>query len=139
MFEPVSRSKQAGTFMLTEDERTFDKTLTPAIHGLAQWQTHDQTRTITLHDLLPNAMRHDRTRAFLRLLGRDGGTVGPTIQYLHTMPSTGRPCGIGCPRVVQLQASTTRNSRRETPGPTASMSSRRRGWHARMVESLARP
>jgi hypothetical protein len=28
-------------------------------------------------------MRHNGTQAFLRLLGRDGGTVGPAIQYLR--------------------------------------------------------
>jgi hypothetical protein len=84
MFEPGSRSKQTSTFMLPEDEAAFDEALTPAIHGLAKWQTHDhRTRTITLHDSLPEAMRRDGTQAFLRLLGRDGGTVGPIIQYLR--------------------------------------------------------
>ena len=75
--------------MLPEDEAAFDEALAPVIHGLAQWQTHDhRTRTITLHDSLPDAMRHDRTQAFLRLLGRDGGTVGPVIQYLHAIVVT---------------------------------------------------
>ena len=71
--------------MLPEDEAAFDQALSPAIAGLATWQTHDhRTRTITLHDSLPQAMRHSGTQAFLRLLGRDGGTVGPIVQYLHT-------------------------------------------------------
>jgi hypothetical protein len=89
MFEPGSRSKQTSTFMLPEDEAAFDTALAPAIRGLAQWQTHDhRTRTIALHDSLPEAMRHNRTQAFLRLLGRDGATVGPIIQYLNTIVKT---------------------------------------------------
>jgi hypothetical protein len=89
MFEPGSRSKQTSTFMLPDDEAVFDDALAPAIHGLAQWETHDhRTRTITLHDSLPDAMIHNPTQAFLRLLGRDGGTVGPLIQYLRTMVVT---------------------------------------------------
>ena len=89
MFEPGSRSKRASTFMLPEDEAAFDSALAPAIRGFAQWQTHDhRTRTITLHESLPEAMRHNRTQAFLRLLGRDGGTVGPIIQYLHSTVRT---------------------------------------------------
>ncbi len=65
--------------------RQFDKALAPTIEDLGQWETHDQrARTITPHDSLPAAMHHDRTQAFLRLRGRDGGTVGPLIQYLHT-------------------------------------------------------
>ncbi|MGC4864781.1 hypothetical protein ACLQ3B_05005 [Micromonospora sp. DT53] len=85
MFEPGSRSKQVSTFMLPADEAAFDEALAPAIADLGQWETHDQRAlTITLHDSLPTAMRHDRTQAFLRLLGHDGGTVGPLIQYLHT-------------------------------------------------------
>jgi hypothetical protein len=86
MFEPGSRSKQTSTFMLPEDEATFDQALSPAIAGLATWQIHDhRTRTITLHDSLPEAMRHTHNgvQAFLRLLGRDGGTAGPIIQYLR--------------------------------------------------------
>lgn len=71
--------------MLPEDETAFGEALAPAIAGLAQWETHDQrARTVTLHESLPAAMRHDGTQAFLRLLGRDGGTVGPIIQYLQT-------------------------------------------------------
>ncbi|MEU8004235.1 hypothetical protein AB0B66_24030 [Catellatospora sp. NPDC049111] len=85
MFEAGSRSKQISTFMLPEDEAAFDEALAPAIVGLGQWETHDQrARTITLHDSLPAAMRHDRTQTFLRLFGRDGGTVGPQIQYVYT-------------------------------------------------------
>ncbi|MEH0931384.1 hypothetical protein [Micromonospora sp. CPCC 205558] len=85
MFEPGSRSKQVSTFMLPEDEAVFDEALGHAIADLGQWETHDQrARSIMLHDSLPVAMRHDRTQAFLRLLGRDGGTVGPLIQYLRT-------------------------------------------------------
>ncbi|WP_426512974.1 hypothetical protein ACPPVO_21395 [Dactylosporangium sp. McL0621] len=85
MFEPGSRSKQISTFMLPEDEAVFGEALAPAIADLGQWQTHDQrARTITLHGSLPDAMRHDRTQAFLRLFGRDGDTEGPIIQYLHT-------------------------------------------------------
>jgi hypothetical protein len=33
-------------------------------------------------------MRHDRTQAFLRLLGRGGDTVGPVIQFLRTVVVT---------------------------------------------------
>jgi hypothetical protein len=85
MFETGSRSKQVSIFMLPKDETAFDEALAPANADFGQWETHDQrARTITLHDSLPAAMRHDRTQAFLRLLGRDGGTVGPLIQYLHT-------------------------------------------------------
>ncbi|MGC4864730.1 hypothetical protein ACLQ3B_04745 [Micromonospora sp. DT53] len=85
MFEPGSRSKQVSTFMLPEDEAAFDEALGPAIAGLGQWETHDQrARSISLHDSLPVAMCHDRTQAFLRLLGRDGETLGPLIQYLRT-------------------------------------------------------
>ena len=89
MHEPGSRSKQTSIFMLPEDEAAFDEALAHAINGLAQWQTHDhRTRIITLHDSLPDAMRHDHTQAFLRLLGRDGGIVGPIIQYLRTIVVT---------------------------------------------------
>ncbi|MGR6317885.1 hypothetical protein Q2K19_03440 [Micromonospora soli] len=89
MFEPGSRSKQVSTFMLPEDEAAFDEALAPAIADLGQWETHDQrARTITLHGSLPAAMRHDRTQAFLRLFGRDGGTMGPLIQYLRTSAAT---------------------------------------------------
>ncbi|GAB4102714.1 hypothetical protein GCM10028790_17320 [Micromonospora taraxaci] len=71
--------------MLPADEAAFGDALAPAIADLGQWETHDQrARTIRLHDSLPAALHHDRTQAFLRLLGRDGGTVGPLIQYLHT-------------------------------------------------------
>jgi hypothetical protein len=85
MLEPGSRSRHISTFMLPEDEAAFDEALAPAIADLGQWETHDQrARTITPHDSLPDAIRHDRTQAFLRLLGPDGGTVGPIIQYLHT-------------------------------------------------------
>lgn len=75
--------------MLPEDEAAFDDALAPAIRGLARWQTHDHRNRInTPHDSLPDAMRHDHTQAFLRLLGRDGGTVGPIIQYLRTIVVT---------------------------------------------------
>ncbi|MEU7590450.1 hypothetical protein AB0A95_29675 [Micromonospora sp. NPDC049230] len=37
-----------------------------------------------LHDSLQGATNHDGVQAFLRLLGRDGRTVRPLIQYLHT-------------------------------------------------------
>lgn len=80
MFEPGSRSKQTSTFMLPEDVAAFDEALAPAIHGLAQWEARDhRTRAITLHYSLADAMGHNPTQAFLRLLGRDGGTVGPLI------------------------------------------------------------
>ena len=63
----------------------FDKALAPAITDLGRWGTHSQqTQAITLHNSLPGAMEHNRTQAFLRLLGREGGTVGPVIQYLST-------------------------------------------------------
>lgn len=89
MFEPGSRSRQASTFMLSADEAAFDAALAPVIAGLAQWETHDhRARAITPHGSLPDAMRLNRTQAFLRLLGRDGGTVGPIIQYLSTVVVT---------------------------------------------------
>lgn len=85
MFEPGSRSKEIRVFMLPADEAAFDEALAPAIADLGQWETHDErARTTTGHDSLPAALRHDRIQAFLRLYGRDGGTVGPFIQYLHT-------------------------------------------------------
>lgn len=85
MFEPGSRSKEISTFMLPDDEAAFDEVLTPAIRELGQWVTEDQrARTITPHNSLPDAMRHDSMQAFLHLFGRDGGTVGPLIQYLRT-------------------------------------------------------
>jgi hypothetical protein len=89
MREPGSRSKQTSIFMLPADEAAFDEALAPAIHGLARWQTHGRrTRTITPHDSLPDAMRHNHTQAFLRLLGRGGGTGGPIILYLRTIVVT---------------------------------------------------
>lgn len=69
--------------MLPEDEVAFDGALSPAIADLGRWQTHDhQARTITLHDSLPAAIRHNSTQAFLRLLSSGGSTTGPLIQYL---------------------------------------------------------
>ena len=71
--------------MLPEDVAAFDKALAPEVHGLARWEARDhRTQAITLHDSLPDAMGHNPVQAFLRLLGRDGGTVGPLIQYLCT-------------------------------------------------------
>lgn len=85
MFEPGSRSKQVCTFMLPADEVAFDEALAADIAGFGRWETHDQrARTACPHNSLPDAIRYDHTQAFLRLLGRDGGTVGPIIQYLHT-------------------------------------------------------
>lgn len=89
VFEPGSRSKQASFFMLPEDEAAFDRALAPAIAGLGQWEAHDhRAKTITLHDSLPAAMGVNGVQAFLRLRGRDGGTVGPLIQYLRTIVRT---------------------------------------------------
>src|SRR3954464_4022031 len=84
MFEPGSRSKVTTTFALPADIDAFEAVLAPGIVGFAQWETHDRELGIVLHDSLPEAMRHNGVQAFLRLLGRDGGTVGPLIQYLHT-------------------------------------------------------
>jgi hypothetical protein len=84
VFEPGSRSRQTATFMLPADVDAFSEAPAPSIEGLAQWETHDRDAGIVLHDSLPTAMRHDGVQAFLRLLGRDGGTVGAIIQYLHT-------------------------------------------------------
>jgi len=92
MFEPGSRSRQAMTFMLPEDEAAFDKALAPTIADLARWETHDQrTGIITVHDSLPTATHHDRTYAFLRLLGRDGGRVLTTV--LETQRQSWTPAG----------------------------------------------
>ncbi|MEQ4306204.1 hypothetical protein ABNF97_33290 [Plantactinospora sp. B6F1] len=85
MFEPGSRSKQVSLFMLPADEAAFDDALAPVTADIARWETHDQrARTIGPHDSLPAALHHERTQAFSRLRGRDGGTVGPLIQYLRT-------------------------------------------------------
>ncbi len=84
MFEPGSRSKQVATFMLPADVAAFSEKIAPSIVGLARWETHDRGAGIVPHDSLLSAMQHDGVQAFLRLLGRDGGTVGPLIQYLHT-------------------------------------------------------
>jgi len=85
MFEPGSRSKQTTTFMLPADVDAFSDAVAPMVDGLARWQTHDnRQKAIEDHDTLTAAMRHDGVQAFLRLLGRDGGTVGPIVQYLHT-------------------------------------------------------
>jgi len=70
--------------MLPDDVRAFSDAVAPSIAGFAQWETHDRDRGVVLHDSLQTAMQHDAVQAFLRLLGRDGGTVGPLIQYLHT-------------------------------------------------------
>jgi hypothetical protein len=113
MFEPGSQSKQIGTFMLPEDEAAFDTALAPAIRGLAQWETHDhQTRAVTQHGSLPDAMRHDRVQAFLRLLGGDGGAIGPIIQYLRTVVVT----------ADETVLAATGGRVRATPGEPESMS-----------------
>ncbi len=70
--------------MLPADVAAFSEVIAPSIAGLAQWETHDRKIGIVPHESLPSAMQHDGVQAFLRLLGRDGGTVGPLIQYLHT-------------------------------------------------------
>ncbi|MEU7751468.1 hypothetical protein AB0B57_33860 [Micromonospora sp. NPDC049101] len=72
------------TFLLPADVTAFSEAVAQPIAGLATWETHDRTEGIVLHDSLQVAMNHDGVQAFLRLLGRDGGTVGPLIQYLHT-------------------------------------------------------
>jgi hypothetical protein len=84
VFELGSRSKQVMTFMLPADVAAFSEALAPSISGFANWQTHERSTGITLHGSLEAAMQHDGVQAFLRLLGRDGETVGPIIQYLHT-------------------------------------------------------
>ncbi|MCW2639332.1 MAG: hypothetical protein JWP76_1638 [Dactylosporangium sp.] len=84
VFEPGSRSKQTMTFMLPADVAAFSEAVAPSIAGFAQWETHERDAGIVLHDSLQVAMQHDGVQAFLRLLGLDGGTVGPIIQYLHT-------------------------------------------------------
>jgi hypothetical protein len=78
--------------MLPADVDAFSDAVAPLIDGQAQWETHDQRlRTIELHDSLTAAMRRNRVLAFLRLLDRDGGTVGPGIQYLTTSVWTTDP------------------------------------------------
>ncbi|WP_433342716.1 hypothetical protein [Micromonospora sp. CA-111912] len=84
MFEPGSRSRQTSTFMLPEDVSAFSDAVASSIGGLAQWATHDRESGVVLHESLSSATRHGYIQAFLRLLGRDGGVVGPAIQYLHT-------------------------------------------------------
>jgi hypothetical protein len=84
VFEAGSRSKQVATFMLPADVAVFSDAVAQPIADLASWETHDRAAGIVLHDSLQAAMNHDRVQAFLRLLGPDGGTVGPLIQYLHT-------------------------------------------------------
>lgn len=84
VFEPGSRSKQVATFMLPADVAAFSDAVAEPIADLASWETHDRAAGIVLHDSLQAAMNHDRVQGFLRLLGRDGGTVGPLVQYLHT-------------------------------------------------------
>ena len=84
MFEPGSRSKQVPTFMLPADVAAFSEAVAQPIVDLASWETHDRTAGVVPHDSLQVAMNHDGVQAFLRLFGRDGGTVGPSIQFLHT-------------------------------------------------------
>jgi hypothetical protein len=88
VFEPGSRSKQVSTFMLPADAAAFSEAVAPAIVDFAQWETHQGATDIVLHDSLQAAIQHDGVQAFLRLLGRDGGTVGPLIQYLRTAVRT---------------------------------------------------
>lgn len=66
--------------MLPADVAAFSAAVGAAIADFARWETADGVA----HESLEAAMHHDGVHAFLRLLGRDGGTVGPVIQYLHT-------------------------------------------------------
>ncbi|XVU21492.1 hypothetical protein ACQPZJ_29990 [Actinoplanes sp. CA-054009] len=84
MLEAGSRSRQMTIFMLPADVAAFSDAVAQPIAGLASWETHDRAAGVVLHDSLVAAMAHDRVQAFLRLLGRDGGTAGPGIQYLRT-------------------------------------------------------
>ncbi|MCX4472936.1 hypothetical protein OOK41_21920 [Micromonospora sp. NBC_01655] len=70
--------------MLPADVDAFSDAVAPSIGGLAQWATHDRESGVVLHDSLSSAVRQAGVQAFLHLLGRDGGVVGPAIQYLHT-------------------------------------------------------
>lgn len=72
------------TFMLPADVTAFSEAVAPSIAGFAQWETHERDTGVVIHESLQAAMKHHSVQAFLRLLGRDGGTVGPIIQYLHT-------------------------------------------------------
>ncbi|MEV6299567.1 hypothetical protein AB0M02_09200 [Actinoplanes sp. NPDC051861] len=89
MFEQGSRSKQVATFMLPADVAGFSDVVAEPIADLASWETHDRTAGVVLHNSLEEALQHNGVQAFLRLLGRDGGTVGPLIQFLHTSVFTG--------------------------------------------------
>jgi hypothetical protein len=73
------------TFMLPKDVTAFCAVMAPQIAGFAQWETHERDIGVVQHDSLQTAIRHNGVQAFLRLLGRDGGTAGPPIQYLDTM------------------------------------------------------
>jgi hypothetical protein len=84
VFEAGSRSKQVATFMLPADVAAFSDAVAQPIADMASWETHDRAAGIVLHGSLQAAMNHDGVQALLRLLGRDGGTIGPLIQYLHT-------------------------------------------------------
>lgn len=70
--------------MLPADVAAFSEAVAQPTAGLASWETHDRTAGVVLHGSLEAAMQHNGVQAFLRLLGRDGGTVGPLIQYLRT-------------------------------------------------------
>jgi hypothetical protein len=70
--------------MLPADVAAFSEVVAEPIADLACWETHNRTAGLVLHGSLEEAMQQDGVQAFLRLLGRDGGTVGPLIQYLHT-------------------------------------------------------
>ncbi|GAB7046033.1 hypothetical protein [Catenuloplanes indicus] len=87
MFQAGARSRRVGTFMLAEDEATFQERLAPVVAKLGGWETHDRRgRTSTAHATLPDAMRRDGLRAFLRLRDRDGS---PLIQYERSTTAGG--------------------------------------------------
>jgi hypothetical protein len=74
--------------VLPADVAAFSAAVALSIAGLAWWETHRHGAGVVPHDSLQAATEHDGVQAFLRLLGRDGGTVGPLIQYLHTSVRT---------------------------------------------------
>jgi hypothetical protein len=84
VLEPGSRSKQVAAFMLPADVAAFDEALAPSIVGLARWEPRGRPTDFAAPDSLWEALQPGGIQAFLRLFGRDGGTVGPLIQYLPT-------------------------------------------------------
>ena len=84
--EHGSRSKETLLFMVAEDEAAFGERLAEELAGRALWMT-DQTsgRTpLAYHPLLRDALDADDqpAQAFLCVVGRDGASPSPGLQYL---------------------------------------------------------